>query len=256
MCIEENIKGELTMTEPVDYVLFGGAQVPKGTKREVIDRNGQKIYCVWTDDKGGKVTYPKQVVQPSNTMTYVRQDNYSTGFADVLLISREYISKNEFYDVVKRGNDPNNKWYETSEYFKGPDKYIVSEKSRTLGGRDVTQFEYYNEPLDATPKIEVFTNNGLVFDTQNVTLSNMRGATVTGSTDEDNITLMNSSNCTVDISNANNNIFVSDNVRVVNGQCNKVQAGDHDQVTFRTFNYETATATTKANHKGEGTYKQ
>ena len=105
-------------------------------------------------------------------------------------------------------------------------------------------------------QIEVFTNNGLVFDTQNVTLSNMRGATVTGSTDEDNITLMNSSNCTVDISNANNNIFVSDNVRVVNGQGNKVKAGDHDQVTFGTHNYETNTDTTKANHEGEGTYRQ
>ena len=51
------------MAEPVKYVLFGGAQVPEGTKREVIDRNGQKIYCVWTDDKGGKVVYPEQTHQ-------------------------------------------------------------------------------------------------------------------------------------------------------------------------------------------------
>ena len=128
----------------------------------------------------------------------------------------------------------------------------ITNNGKYSGNRwDVTR-----EPLDNNPTITINAETVTIYDTQNITLSNMRGANVTGSTDEDNITLMNSSNCTIDVSNANNNIFVSDNVRVVNGQCNKVKAGDHDQVTFGTHNYETNTDTTKANHKGEGTYRQ
>ena len=237
------------MADPVKYVSFGGAQVPEGTRREIIDRNGQKIYCVWTDDNGGKVTYPQQQTTKPNQMCYYKEvrvhDTYPNKRPD--RIYNESISKSSFEHY----------WNYSSDDFI---------KTNWGSHRDITNFNMdsrftynttYNEAyVDTTPQIDIYSDEGLIYDTQNVTLSNMKGATVTGSTDEDNITLMNSSNCTVDVSNANNNIFVSDNVRVVNGQGNKVKAGDHDQVTFGTHNYETNTDTTKANHKGEGTYKQ
>lgn len=241
------------MTEPVKYVTFGGAQVPEGTKREVIDRNGQKIYCVWTDDKGGKVSYPQQSPpETKNTLAYSVVKAKRDIFDGHVKISQKNISRFEFEDYYNRKND----------------KYGVYIKTNTANGtRKVSHFyfdgirssieeSFTESQLNKTPRLEISTEKGVIFDTQNVTLSNMRSATVTGSTDEDNITLMNSSNCTVDVSNANNNMFVSDNVTVLNGQGNKVKAGDHDQVTFGTHDYETNTDTTKANHEGEGTYRQ
>ena len=252
------------MTEPVKYVTFGGAQVPEGTKRKVIDRNGQKIYCVWTDDKGGKVTYSEQHAYPSNQFVYTEDYFYAPQISH----EQKYISKKEFDTMAENVRATATKsWdfhgiknYEASYY--GYEHNMTEDPNngtcyiKTRNETDKATWYFNKQKRETTPRIEVSTDKGAIFDTQNVTLSNMRGATVIGSTDEDNITLMNSSNCTVDISNANNNIFVSDNVRVVNGQGNKVKAGDHDQVTFGTHNYETNTDTTKANHEGEGTYRQ
>lgn len=240
------------MAEPVKYVPFGGAQVPESAKREVIDRNGQKIYCVWTNDKGGKVTYPYQ--QTYNTSDKVYKKHIYNNYKKV---STEYTSKNEFYALKTSAilTCENIKPENNGVKFSYSSDYVgvqFTNNGKYSGNRwDVTR-----EPLDINPTITINAETGTIYDTQNITLSNMRGATVTGSSDEDNITLMNSSNCTVDVSNANNNMFVSDNVKVVNGQGNEVKTGNHDQITFRTFNYETATETTKANHKGEGTYKQ
>ena len=231
------------MTEPVKYVPFGGAQVPESAKREVIDRNGQKIYCVWTDDKGGKVTYPEQHADENQQRCYMRSE-LRRDTSGHIYFHETYIPKGLYEEALNdsRADISYSNGERVSASF-WTSKHLYNDR-------------YYQSTVDNTPAINISTDSGMVYDTQNVTLSNMRGATVTGSTDEDNITLTNSSNCTVDVSNANNNTFVSDNVKVVNGQGNKVKAGDHDQVTFRTFNYETATETTQANHKGEGTYKQ
>jgi len=232
------------MAEPVKYVSFGGAQVPEGTRRKVIDRSGQKIYCVWTDDKGGKVTYPEQHTDKTQQRCYIRSElrRHTNGN---IYFRETYISKG-LYEEALNDSKASLSYYSNGE--------ILSASFWTKG--HLYNDSYYQSTVNNTPTIDISTDSGMIYDTQNVTLSNMRGATVTGSTDEDNITLMNSSNCTVDVSNANNNIFVSDNVKVVNGQGNKVKAGDHDQVTFGTHNYETNTDTVKANHKGEGTYRQ
>ena len=239
--------------EPIKYVTFGGVQVPESSTRKVINRNGQQIYCVWTDNNG-KITYPEQHTYVSNVAEYKRTDYYPSGFASLYDFNpRTYhISKREFEDLY--WNTAFNRTGSTN--IDGFTYTYGNTTGVTIGGRRVDTGSFSCERLDTTPKIDISADTGLIFDTQYVTLSNMRGATVTGSTDEDNITLMNSSNCTVDVSNANNNMFVSDNVTVVNGQGNKVKAGDHDQVTFGTHDYETNVDRTKAEHKGEGTYRQ
>ena len=95
------------MAEPVKYVPFGGAQVPEGTKREVINRNGQKIYCVWTDDNCGKVTYPEQHKTHSNQKYYYKEirkhDTYPSNIQDV--IYKTNISKSTFEHYWTYGSD-------------------------------------------------------------------------------------------------------------------------------------------------------
>lgn len=237
--------------EPIKYVTFGGVQVPESSTRKVTQQNGKPTYNVWVE--GAKVSYPKQETQPSNTKYYYAVEKTHDSLGEQA--TQKNISKSEFdvkYAIA--GNKAPNGWFYFRDKDNSNNRYVqmAYNDNTSLGFWD----RYYEANLDTTPKIEVSTNKGVVFDSQNITISNLQGATITGSDDEDNITLNNSSNCTVDVSNANNNFFVSDNVTVVNGKNNSVKAGDNDTVTYQTHNYETNTDKTTASYEDEGTYKQ
>ena len=234
--------------EPIKYVTFGGVQVPESSTRKVTQQNGKSTYNVWVE--GAKISYSKQKTEKP-TRTY-------------------YTSKMTEFDGKPCSNRRTNGYGKTT-------KAIFEKESQSFydggytdynpdGGRVVYLYHnsdghswtdvYTEHYVDTTPKIEVSVYKGIIFDANNITLSNLKGATITGSDDKDNITLNNSSNCTIDVSNANNNFFVSDNVTVVNGKNNSVKAGDNDTVTYQTHNYEANTKFKTASYEDKGTYKQ
>ena len=243
-------KENITMSgESVKYVTFGGAQVPESSTRTVTQQNGKTTYNVWIE--GAKISYPQQHEKPvdyDNTEYAYRAAHYNI-LKNEFEMYEKSLSKFEYDWYVDNYWNNNNGEYEAR--LKTGKNYQSLQVDRNASGTFVV--EAY--PVSTTPQIEASTE-GILFKTQNITVSNIQGATITGSVNEDNITLNNSSNCTVDVSNANNNFFISDNVTIVNGKNNSVKAGDNDTVTYQTHNYETDTDKTTASYEDEGKYKQ
>jgi len=238
----------MTPPDKVKYVSFGGAQVPANLKRQVINQNGKQIYCVWTDNNGGKVTYPEQRNYNNGETVYV-QYSYGADMGEKYNYIAKGVFDYRFDELTKHGTkkilsdntveyrlkDDGANWHMTTT--DGKANSISFDDTSILGS-------FRKDHRDTTPRIETNTVRGIVFDTQRTSLSNMRGATVTGSNQEDNIILEHSENCYVDVANANNNMFVSDNVRDVNGKNNRIKLGNNDTLEKVQHDYETNTENT------------
>lgn len=241
----------MTLPNEVKYVPFGGVQVPENLKRNVVNQNGKQMYCVWTDNKGGKVMYPMQQKFDTNDKIYQKEyaiEGYKPRTEYTTQAEYSLLKMNAFLSC--EGKKDNNAGIKYAYWPNGVDVLF------TKDGKYEGRWTITSSLRDTTPTINISKDSGLIFDTQNVTLSNMRNATVYGSSNEDNILLDNSDNCTVDVSKDNNNRFVSDTVTILNGKGNKVVAGDHDTVTVQTHNYDTNEIITDKKFKGEGTHKQ
>lgn len=238
------------MTPPneVKYVSFGGAQVPEGCKRQVINQNSKQMYCVWLQDgdKEGKVVYPKQQTKPSNESVYTKTWYTQQGCIGKPRVFSELCSSSDFNNeklsAEYREHHPKNNEF-ASTYTSLDGRYASITRYEDIG--HITKYEKYEkQPLDTTPRIEITTDKGMIYDTNNIKISNMNGANITGTAQEDNITLEHSDNCYVDVANANNNIFVSDNVRDVNGKNNKIKLGDNDTLEKVQHDYDKNTERT------------
>ena len=233
--------------EKINYINFGGAQVPQHSKRAITKQNGKKLYNVWV--KGAKISYPQQHSKKvdTNNMQY----SYITSDYDVTSHKfnkyESQISKSEYQDYMDKYWDNNHGKYEAERRkFNNTTALIVSDPS----------FMVMETPVSTTPKIEVDTDEGLIFDTQNIKLSNLNGANIIGSKDEDKIILENSSNCIVDVSRDNNNIFFSDDVKIINGAGNKVKTGDNDNVSFVRRDYVANDEQINSEFKKAGFHRQ
>ncbi len=240
----------------VNYVNFGGVLIPENARKVTMNgNNGKMLYCVFLDDKNFKVTYPKQTTKESNRMEY----KYLTGSYSVLShkfnLNEQNISKSEFDSVWNKARSTTSceNLYSDSvrSYYKGNKNYRHVE----LNESSYNPKHYYEQQVSTTPKIESDTS-GIIFNTNKIKLSNINGATVYGSDDEDNIILENSSDCFVDVSDENNNILFNDKVTVINGSGNKIKSGDNDKTEFKTYNYTTANSNTKSKHTGKGLFIQ
>ena len=241
----------------VEYVNFGGALVPENSRRTTIpdEETGKKLYCVFLDDKGTKITYPEQNKKQPKQIEYVKLTSSRAGlFGGEATVHETNISKAQFDSI----------WEDARSFTSCENLNANSVKSYYKGDNNLRRVEtgtntglkwYYEGFVDTQPKVEI-QQEGLLFNTNKMKVSNFSGATVKGSEDEDDITLQNSDNCTIEVDSDNNNILFSDNVKVVNGSGNKVVAGDYDKTTFAKFDYNTAKETAVKQYKGEGKYKQ
>lgn len=237
----------------VNYVDFGGVMVPENSRRvTVADKKHNVLYCVFLDNKGSKVTYPKHDVTAKPTQKqYVKLSADYNPFTHNWKQHETYISKKEFDKVWNDSRDPNTvSQYSVKSYYTGSGEQQCRHIEQKGGS-------FYDEfPVDTQPKIEYENQEGIFFDTKKLKISNLKDAEIKGSSDEDEITLENTKNCTVDTSEDNNNIFFSDKVKVINGYGNKVISGDNDKTTFETYNYTENITNIKAKHNKEGIHKQ
>lgn len=231
-----------------NYVEFGGAYVPENSRRISINgSNGETLYCVFLDDKGSKIIYPRQ-----------KSTGKFLGFQYLELKgkSNKNISKSLFESKWEkaRGYNACEKLdsYKVKSYQKGEENYRVIELYNA--GNSATW--YVESPRKDIPKIEYENNKGLLFNTPKTRISNMDNAKVRGSSDEDEIIVENSNFCTIDTSEENNNWIFSDNVKIINGKGNKVISGDYDKNTFMTINYTSGETKIKSITKEEGTFTQ
>lgn len=235
----------------VNYVDFGGVMVPENSRRVTLaDKKHNVLYCVFLDNKGSKVTYPKHDVSAKPTQKrYAKLSADYNPFTHNWTKHETYISKKEFDKVWSVNRGAVNQYSANTYYteIEGQQYRCVEQE----GG------SFYNEyPVNTQPKIEYENEEGTFFDTKKLKISNLKDAEIKGSSDEDEITLENTKNCTVDTSEDNNNIFFSDKVKVINGSGNKVISGDNDKTTFETYNYTENTTHIKAKHNKEGIHKQ
>lgn len=238
----------------INYVDFGGVMVPESsTRRTVVQKNNQTLYCVFLDDKGAKVTYPKQTSTKPTEKQYMKYTANYNPFTHKWVPYKDNISKAEFDKVWTESRDPNAAHTcDVTSYYKE----IDGQNYRFIEQKGVDGWFYDEYPVSTQPKIEYEIDEGILFDTRKMKVSNLKDAKITGSKNEDEITLENSNNCTVDVSNANNNTFFSDKVKVINGSGNKVISGFHDRTTFETHNYTENTQKVTARHKNRSVFKQ
>lgn len=237
--------------EQVNYINYGGVLVPENSRRfTVTGKKGQTLYCVFLDDKGTRATYPKQTKGAQNETQYLQFSYDYNPFTHKEQTHTRNISKADFDKIWSDNTDPNSvkEFYNTPENGSKEYRHI---KQNYIGGS-----YYLEKPVDPSPKIEYENDSGILFDTKKIKVSNLKGASIKGSSDEDVITVENSENCTIDVSYDNNNIVCSDNVKIVNGKKNKVISGSWDKTSFTTFNYSENTENTKAKHNGEGIFHQ
>ena len=189
------------MAEPVKEVVFGGVIVPANTKREVINQDGKKMYCVWLNSDGAKITYPEHQQLPSATIRYTKTDNYPTGFASEYRPRHIDITEGEFNNVYQKA-ELGLKDYkkETIDLLNNDKITTVNVHSKTLGGRDVVAYTYnkfFDSHCDEQPRIDVKIGS------DSYKICNIKNATLKGSPKSENITLYNTSNSTIDVNDGN-----------------------------------------------------
>ena len=246
--------------EKIEYVDFGGVLVPSDSNRVTIpDENnrGRKLYCVFLDNDGTKVTYPEQTTGSSPGVKYAEVGSSYSMLSHEFKSYERPMSKNLF-DIYwnkvrtdeKSFSNNDVTFYYYTHGLDGKQYRQIDMNNRAIGSS--TYMEY---PVSPIPKVE-YETDGLIFDTKKIKLSNLKDAVIRGSDDEDEITMENCTNCTADVHDYNNNVLFSDKVKIVNGSGNKVVSGDHDKTTFASYNYTTAKETVKKECKGEGTFEQ
>jgi hypothetical protein len=191
------------MAEPVKEVVFGGVIVPANTKREVINQDGKKMYCVWLNSDGAKITYPEHQQLPSATTRYTKTDNYPTGNASEYKPRHIDITEGEFNNVYQKAE-----WgwkdykKETTDLLNNDKITTVNVHRKTLGGRDVVAYTYnkvFDSHCDEQPRIDVKIGGNLDY----YDICNIENATLKGSPKSEKITLYNTSNSTIDVNDGN-----------------------------------------------------
>ena len=240
----------------VKYVDFGGVLVPENCRRTSIpdEQTGKTLYCIFLDEDGTKITYPKQTKKESADMEYVKLTAGGSLFGSKSKVHENHISKAEFDSLWRDARSltscENLNANSVRSYMKNDSNCRHIETNTNTGIK-----WYYEGKVDTTPKIE-YSTEGLIFETKKVNFSNIDGAKYRGSDDEDIVTATNCNDCEFDVSDKNNNFAINDKVKIINGSGNKVQAGDHDKAVFAKFNYTTAKESNVKAYKGEGIYKQ
>lgn len=233
----------------VNYVNFGGVLIPEDSRHVMINQGNKTMYCVFLNDDGAKVIYPKQTEKQSPGAEYIGIFGNYDSDKDNYITVKTKVSKNIFDDVWENSKNNKQKGWDKVEVKNTPTRKV----SRISGRRTE---EYQEVPVSGKPKIEYNESNKYLFTTTKIDVSNIDDATITGSSHIDSIVLHNGSNCKIEVDDYNNSIIFHDSVTVINGENNTIHSGEHDKTAFQTYDYNTKEVTSQTEYTGRGKYIQ